>query len=88
MMNDESTTRRYGQPASASQPEQAGWEERNNRPPGWEHRNDRKDRLREGNDHPLHHGRTLHGDHAFDGGERHEADAPLRSTQNPRGTDR
>jgi hypothetical protein len=50
--------------------------------PGWEHRHERRDRLSEGQNHPLHHGRTLHGPHAADGApDEHDevADVPRRT---------
>lgn len=57
---------------------QPGWEKQAGASPGWErreaasphhdHLHDYNPRLREGRDHPLHHGHTLHGDHAWDGG--------------------
>ncbi len=94
MSRDEHGTPRHDQGTAGRRPEPGGWEEqagappgwekKAGAPPGWERRYERKDRLREGTQHPLHHGRTLHGDHAFDGADRHEVDeAPPRSEPKP-----
>jgi hypothetical protein len=73
-MKDEHTT-----PRSARTSVGTGWEQRNQPDQGWERRNERTDRLREGRSHPLHHGRPLHGDHAFDGSDEKEIVVPVRA---------
>jgi hypothetical protein len=74
-MTDEQSreNRRTPSPSNAELPprfddtNRVGWEQRNAPEQGWEHRDEYRERYRDGQNHPLHHGHTLHGAHAYDG---------------------
>ena len=74
MNRDEDVYPRPWQRVGDRPAEPGGWEERARTEPGWEKRNERRDQLREGRDHPLHHGHSLHGPHARDGNEERETE--------------
>ncbi|MCO4099546.1 MAG: hypothetical protein HEQ38_09135 [Gemmatimonas sp.] len=78
MSHDENRTPRSADLPADRHADEPGWEAEQEKKGGWEHRNDRVDRLREGDEHPLHHGQTLHGGHAFDGEAHHDPETPKR----------
>lgn len=74
------------QPAKASteyEAEPGGWEERQQQRAERDRRNDGPEQLRKGSEHPLHHGRTVHGEHAIDGDDDSETDTKEQIVRRP-----